>query len=123
MKRRRAILGVLAALGVAAAAVVVTLLALEPAPGVTEANAKRLRFGMSRARFEAIMGGPGELSRTQVLPSDRYEWRGDRVTVVCGSATGDMLWQASVVDADDESRGVELDFTTTYQRVLGWLGL
>lgn len=58
MKRRRVILGVLATLGLAAVAVAVMLWAREPAPGVTEANARRLRWGTSPDRVEAVLGRP-----------------------------------------------------------------
>jgi hypothetical protein len=52
--RRRLCLG---AAGVAAA-VAVTAWALEPRPGVTEANTRRIREGMTPDQVEGILGGP-----------------------------------------------------------------
>ena len=99
MKRRRVVLGVLATLGLAVAAVAVTLWALEPAPGVTEENARRLREGMSRARVEAIMGRPG-------LPAGGGQlWEEGGLTVEAifvndalteGAIWRDRLWERNI---------------------------
>jgi hypothetical protein len=43
-------------------AFVVTTTALGPRPGVTEANARRIKPGMTMAEVEAIMGHPAYLS-------------------------------------------------------------
>ena len=64
MKRRRAILGVLAALGLAVAAGYVTFWATTPAPGVKEENLARLRRGMSQGRATAILGESSRLNWT-----------------------------------------------------------
>jgi hypothetical protein len=60
MPRRVYLLGVglaLVALGLA-----VTDWALGPRPGVTEANFRRVREGMTLAEVQGIFGGPGKLS-------------------------------------------------------------
>ena len=39
-------------------AFLVTCAALEPAPGITAANVRRIRPGMTREEVEALLGGP-----------------------------------------------------------------
>jgi hypothetical protein len=84
MSRRVYLLGV--GLALVALALAVTDWALSLRPGVTEANVRRIRVGMTLAEVEGILGGPG-----RPLPPSRpfcapYKWSGDAglATVVMG---------------------------------------
>jgi hypothetical protein len=58
-----------------------------PSPGVTEANARRIRNGMTMEEVEAIFGGPGRRVFEEGAPgisSQGYQWvaAGGQVVVV-----------------------------------------
>src|SRR5260370_36465154 len=83
MSRRVYLLGV--GLALVALALAFTDWALSLQPGVTEANAKRIRAGMTLAEVEALLGGPAVEEKRPWEPFDtpvetnwareRY-WRG-----------------------------------------------
>ena len=99
MKRRRVLLGVLATLGLALVGVAVALWALEPAPGVTEANVRRLRGGMSRDRVERLLGGPGAFERnTDGVRTGRIVWKAGGTEVRVGFAFFGMCNASLSVD-------------------------
>ena len=75
-----------------AGAFLVTCAALGPAPGVTEANVRRIRQGMALAEVESILGGRGKIPVGYGAPTLRM-WEGDagvalvRVTHIAPSGT------------------------------------
>jgi hypothetical protein len=59
MRRRRLLLGFVAAAGLWLAGAGLLLWPKPPAPGVTMENFRRLRVGMTQPQAEAVLGGPG----------------------------------------------------------------
>src|SRR5215470_17396217 len=74
MSRRVYLLGV--GLALVALALAVADWALSLQPGVTEANVRRIRQGMTVPEVEALLGGPGRLA---IFPDDKvgYIWEAD----------------------------------------------
>jgi hypothetical protein len=77
MSRRVYLLGV--GLALVALGLTVTDRALSLRPGVTEANVRRIRPGMTLAKVEATLGGKGLLSYASGVSESRaavYSWTG-----------------------------------------------
>jgi hypothetical protein len=95
MSRRVYLLGV--GLALVALALAFTDWALSLQPGVTEANIKRLRKGMTLGEVEAVLGGPGEpLNEDEDgHPLGPWVWRGPdaHVMVIINSGRlSQILW-------------------------------
>jgi hypothetical protein len=105
MPRRVYLLGLGLALVALALAFTDWLLTPPLSPGVTEANAKRIRVGMTLAEVEAIFGRPSnnhpgsvEVSLGSEPRRYRYfHWVGDevRVSVIADEAGGAVLFSCS----------------------------
>src|SRR5262245_644263 len=83
MSRRVYLLGVGLALVALALALTDWVLSLQP--GVTEANVKRIKDGMTLDQVEAILGGPGS-------PGHRPPCKGPQDFVGYGKDGGDYHW-------------------------------
>ncbi len=118
MSRRVYLLGVAVAL--VGLALGFTDWALSLRPGVTEANTRRVREGMTRAEVEAILGGPGTLwipPHRPTPPSTTYFWTGPRGEAVIrfSASTGPGDFVKSVHFKRTEG-------TSRLARLRAWLG-
>jgi hypothetical protein len=116
-------------LALVALAFVVTDWVIGPSPGVTEANARRIKPGMKLGEVEAILGARGVLRSSLhmvggssfTLLSGYYEWTGPDVRVVVGFAL-------SISEAEEsELKVVRVRFERTASpnplaRLRTWLG-
>lgn len=64
-----------------ALAFVVTDQLLAPPPGLTEANVRRFRPGMTLAELEVLFGGPPDSTGRDRMLGEGYSWYGDGVLV------------------------------------------
>ena len=78
MSRRMFLLGL--GLALMALALAVTDWALSLQPGVTEANVKRIKPGMTLREVEAILGGPGKGWAGGPRGHSYYQWSGPHGT-------------------------------------------
>jgi hypothetical protein len=91
---------------------------LRPRPGVTEANLKQVRAGMTLPEVEALLGGPGVRgcrAADSTSTSPEYSWENDegRARVSIGS---DGRVETASWTSFDRARPGPLE------RFLGWLG-
>src|SRR4051794_40059365 len=79
MKRRsvRRLAWVGVALCLVALALGVTVRLLEPPPGVTEANVRRIRLGMTLAEVEAVLGQPPDSCEAETEEVWSATWSGE----------------------------------------------
>jgi hypothetical protein len=94
MPRRVYLLGV--GLALVALALALTDWALSLQPGVTEANFRRIRVGMTIEEVETLLGGPGEIINQQLVCLD-FHWYGDTgLAVVALDRRGDdQTWRVT----------------------------
>jgi hypothetical protein len=112
-------------------ALAVTDQVMGPAPGVTEANVRRIKPGMKMAEVEAILGGPGQWHSAKgsaVYHWGTYEWKGSAGTSLI-TFRSECVWEHGLrfVDTGRE-RVVEVTFQQTagqplLARLRAWLGL
>jgi hypothetical protein len=126
MSRGVFLLGV--GIAVVALAFVVTDWMIGPTPGVTEANARRIKPGMTMSQVEAILGGPGgwysSYSNGREYNSI-YRWNGPGVAVevdfACQFPSGQFPFgRPEVVAAVCFQRTAG---PTPLARLRSWLGL
>jgi hypothetical protein len=115
-------------LALVALAFVVTDAALGPRPGVTEANARRIRPGMTLREVETVLGGRGlcmaDGTASTVFHPEPYLWAGPdaRILVVFTSAG---LAEADWHEPRVATNGVTFQRTaspTLLERLRTWLG-
>jgi hypothetical protein len=92
MSRQVYLLGV--ALVLLALGFLITEAALGSRPGVTEANVKRIRPGMTLGAVEVLLGGPGQFA---LLPGDKvgYIWEAGSGQAVVELTMTAVSWQSA----------------------------
>jgi hypothetical protein len=108
-------------LALVALALAVTDWMLTPPPGVTEANVKRIRPGMTLAEVESILGGPGDrllLTNREKAFTARgllYFWAGDAGSAWVVVTEDGRVHEAEWVPDCDAQPG-------SFARLRAWLG-
>jgi hypothetical protein len=133
MSRRVFLLGI----GIAAVALAfaVTDTIIGPAPGVTAANARRIRPGMKLREVEAILGARGGWiggdTASTIFGPERYRWTGPDAEVTVVFTSGGLAgsdWHAprvvanGVTFARDEFPHHLLVRPSLRERLRSWLG-
>jgi hypothetical protein len=126
MSRRTFLLGF--GIAVVALAFAVTAAVLGPAPGVTEANARRIRPGMKLREVEAILGARGlgmtDGTASTLFRPEPYLWAGPQARVLVVFTYGEPAeadWHEPRVAAN----GVTFNRTGSLNllsRLRSWLG-
>jgi hypothetical protein len=115
MSRQTYLLGL--GLALVAGAFVVTDAALGPRPGVTEANARRVRPGMMLAELEELFGEP------PVATGQRgYYWFRDRVEIWVETDADRRRVLAAHVQRLPDPRQATGDNSALITRLRAWLG-
>jgi hypothetical protein len=87
-------------------------------PGVTEANLKQVRAGMTLQEVEALLGGPGVKgcrAANSTSTSPEYSWDSDEGRALVSIGSDGRVEAASWTAFDRERPG-------PLERFLGWLG-
>ncbi len=122
-------------IAVVALAFAVTNEVLGPSPGVTEANARRIKPGMDRQQVEAILGGRGRWitsssgwhgRRPGYSSSSAYEWTGP-AGVATVTFDGDLQFEDAGLDRNGSGLVEEVTFVRSHganplARLRAWLG-
>jgi hypothetical protein len=128
MNKKRMLLLLAFAAGVAVAGYVGLRYAFRPEPGITVENFERLREGMNLARVEAILGGPANEEPHPFGGGWAHDWQGEdlHLLLVFTDTEPRRLWMGTAQRPDYSVVGTltgDAEGLSFAARVRGWFGL